>query len=71
MTGAWSQRSAARTEASLGSSKTGISSGVSQTMESFGARGWLKRKNQRSLRRLRSILERGEGRGQRVTVAAG
>ena len=40
-------------------------------MESFGARGWLKRKNERSLRRLRSIIERGEGRGQRVTVAAG
>jgi uncharacterized protein YndB with AHSA1/START domain len=40
-------------------------------MESFGARGWLKRKNQRSLRRLRSIVERGEGRGARVTVAGG
>ncbi|HEY3959005.1 MAG TPA: SRPBCC family protein [Solirubrobacteraceae bacterium] len=40
-------------------------------MESFGARSWLKRKNERSLRRLRSIIERGEGRGQRVTVAAG
>jgi uncharacterized protein YndB with AHSA1/START domain len=40
-------------------------------MESFGARGWLKRKNARALRRLRAIIERGEERGSRVTVAAG
>ena len=40
-------------------------------MERFGARGWLRRKNERALRRLRSILERGEDRGRRVTVAAG
>jgi uncharacterized protein YndB with AHSA1/START domain len=40
-------------------------------MESFGARGWTKRKNARAMRRLRGILERGEGRGRRVTVAAG
>jgi uncharacterized protein YndB with AHSA1/START domain len=40
-------------------------------MEGFGARGWTKRKNTRAMRRLRSILERGEGRGHRVTVAAG
>jgi uncharacterized protein YndB with AHSA1/START domain len=39
--------------------------------EGLGARGWLKRKNTRALRRLRSIVERGEGRGRRVTVAAG
>ena len=40
-------------------------------MESLGARGWLKRKNGRSMRRLRAIIERGEQRGSRVTVAAG
>jgi uncharacterized protein YndB with AHSA1/START domain len=40
-------------------------------MESFGARRWTRRKNMRAMRRLRSILERGEGRGRRVTVASG
>ena len=40
-------------------------------MEGLGARGWTKRKNGRAMRRLRGILERGEGRGPRVTVAAG
>jgi uncharacterized protein YndB with AHSA1/START domain len=40
-------------------------------MESLGARGWLKRKNMRAMRRLRAIIERGEDRGSRVTVAAG
>jgi len=40
-------------------------------LESLGARGWLKRKNGRAMRRLRAIIERGEDRGRRVTVAAG
>jgi uncharacterized protein YndB with AHSA1/START domain len=40
-------------------------------LESFGARGWLRRKNRTALRRLRSIIETGEGRGRRVTVAGG
>lgn len=40
-------------------------------MEGLGARGWLKRKNAHALRRLRTILESDEGRGQRVTVAGG
>jgi uncharacterized protein YndB with AHSA1/START domain len=40
-------------------------------LESFGARGWLRRKNVKALRRLRSIIESGEGRGRRVTVAGG
>jgi uncharacterized protein YndB with AHSA1/START domain len=40
-------------------------------LESLGQRGWLKRKNLRAMRRLRSIIERGEGRGARVTVASG
>jgi uncharacterized protein YndB with AHSA1/START domain len=40
-------------------------------LESLGARGWLRRKNTKAMRRLRSIIEQGEGRGQRVTVAGG
>jgi uncharacterized protein YndB with AHSA1/START domain len=40
-------------------------------LESLGGRGWLKRKNNRAMRRLRSIIESGEGRGQRIAVAAG
>jgi uncharacterized protein YndB with AHSA1/START domain len=39
--------------------------------EALGARGWFKRKNARAMRRLRSIIERGEERGGRVTVAGG
>jgi uncharacterized protein YndB with AHSA1/START domain len=38
-------------------------------VESFGVRGWYKRKTTKALRRLRSILEDGENRGQRATVA--
>jgi uncharacterized protein YndB with AHSA1/START domain len=40
-------------------------------MEAFGARSWMRRKNKRAMKRLRSILERGESRGARVTVAGG
>jgi uncharacterized protein YndB with AHSA1/START domain len=43
-------------------------------LEGLGGRGWLKRKNNRAMRRLRSIIENGpESRppGRRVTVAAG
>jgi uncharacterized protein YndB with AHSA1/START domain len=40
-------------------------------LESLGARGWLRRKNMKAMRRLRSIVESGEGRGRRVTVAGG
>jgi uncharacterized protein YndB with AHSA1/START domain len=39
--------------------------------ESFGARGWMRRKNVKAMRRLRSILEEDRGRGRRTTVAAG
>ena len=39
--------------------------------ESFGARSWLKRKNAKAMRRLRSILEDGYGRGRRATIAGG
>ena len=40
-------------------------------LEGFGARGWMRRQNNRAMRRLRTILERDEGRGGRVTVAGG
>jgi uncharacterized protein YndB with AHSA1/START domain len=40
-------------------------------MEGLGGRMWVRRKHERAMRRLRSILERGEDRGRRVTVAAG
>jgi len=40
-------------------------------LEGFGARGWMRRQNNRAMRRLRTILERDEGRGRRVTVAGG
>lgn len=39
--------------------------------EALGQRAWCKRKNEKAMRRLRSIIERNEGRGQRVTIAAG
>jgi uncharacterized protein YndB with AHSA1/START domain len=38
-------------------------------LERLGARGWLKRKNRQALRRLRAILEEGELRGRRATLA--
>ncbi len=40
-------------------------------LEALGQRAWLRRKNEKAMHRLRSIIERGEGRGQRVTLAAG
>jgi uncharacterized protein YndB with AHSA1/START domain len=40
-------------------------------MEALGARRWTRRKSSRALRRLRTILETGQGRGGRVTVAGG
>jgi len=40
-------------------------------LEWLGARRWTKRKIERAMRRLRAIIERGEGAGARVTVAAG
>ncbi len=40
-------------------------------MESFGARAWIKRKNARAMRRLRSILEEDRKRGARATIAGG
>ena len=40
-------------------------------LESFGARGWTKRKLSKSMRRLRDILEEDRARGARPTVAGG
>jgi len=40
-------------------------------LESLGARFWFKRQNAKALRRLRSILEEGRGRGLRATIAGG
>jgi uncharacterized protein YndB with AHSA1/START domain len=40
-------------------------------LQSFGARGWMKRKLRKSMRRLTSILEEGYGRGTRPTLAGG
>jgi uncharacterized protein YndB with AHSA1/START domain len=40
-------------------------------LEALGARSWMRRKGDRAMRRLRAIIERGEQRGRRVTVAAG
>lgn len=39
--------------------------------EKLGARGWVKRKNAKALKRLRMILEEGHGRGQRAGIAGG
>ena len=41
-----------------------------QIMESFGARGWMRRKSARAMRRLTTILEEGRDRGRRPTVSA-
>jgi len=38
-------------------------------LEKLGTRGFFRRKNTKALKGLRSILEEGEGRGERVTVA--
>jgi uncharacterized protein YndB with AHSA1/START domain len=40
-------------------------------LESMGTRGWYKRKHRKALKRLRAILEDGEERGTRPTVAGG
>jgi hypothetical protein len=40
-------------------------------MERLGLRRWFRRQNRHALKRLRSILEDGEGRGVRATIAGG
>ena len=42
-----------------------------QFLESFGARGWMKRKLRKSMRRLRDILEEDRGRGEEPSIAGG
>lgn len=39
-------------------------------LDMFGGRSWSKRKAAKAMRRLRSILEEGRGRGQRASVQA-
>ena len=38
-------------------------------MEALGLRGWLRRKGRKALKRLRTIMEEGKGRGARATIA--
>jgi uncharacterized protein YndB with AHSA1/START domain len=52
------------------STETEPATPVDRLLESLGARPWLRRQNRRAMRRLRAILEEGEQRGQRATVAA-
>jgi uncharacterized protein YndB with AHSA1/START domain len=40
-------------------------------MEAFGGRAWSRRQAAKAMRRLRTILEEGRGRGQRASVAGG
>ena len=42
-----------------------------RVLESFGARGWMRRKLAKSMRRLREILEEDRARGTRPTVSGG
>ena len=39
-------------------------------LDSLGARSWTRRQAAKALRRLRTILEEGRGRGQRASIAA-
>ena len=39
--------------------------------ESLGGASWLKRKNAKALKRLRTILEDGHGRGKKPTISGG
>ncbi|MCW3067286.1 MAG: hypothetical protein JWN32_4458 [Solirubrobacterales bacterium] len=42
-----------------------------RVMELLAGRSWFKRKHRKALRRLRTILEEGRGRGHRATIAGG
>ena len=44
---------------------------ISDKIMELLARGWFKRKQRKALKRLRSILEEGEQRGPRATIAGG
>jgi uncharacterized protein YndB with AHSA1/START domain len=56
-----------RTEVSC-SAKTEPVTVSDRLMEGLGGRPWLRRRQARALKRLRAILETGEGRGPRPTV---
>ena len=58
--------SATRVELTIESEPATLSD---RLLESFGSRPWLRRQQGKALRRLRKILEDGEGRGQRATIA--
>jgi uncharacterized protein YndB with AHSA1/START domain len=51
------------------STRTEPATASDRLMEVVGGRPWLRRQNARALKRLRSILETGEGRGSRPTIA--
>lgn len=51
-------------------SETEPATRADRLLESLGARAWLRRQNAKALRRLRAILEDGEMRGTRPSVAA-
>ncbi|MCA1689916.1 MAG: hypothetical protein LC720_05620, partial [Actinobacteria bacterium] len=59
---------AERTEVSLGT-RTEPATTSDRLMEVFGGRPWVRRQQTKALKRLRSILETGEGRGSRPTVS--
>jgi len=60
-------READRTEVVM-STKTEPVTASDRLMEALGGRPWLKRQNVKALARLRTILETGEGRGDRPTI---
>jgi uncharacterized protein YndB with AHSA1/START domain len=51
-------------------SETEPATRADRLLESLGVRAWLRRQNRKAMRRLRAILEDGEMRGTRPTVAA-
>jgi uncharacterized protein YndB with AHSA1/START domain len=50
-------------------SETEPATRADRMMEALGARSWLRRQNRKAMRRLRAILEDGEMRGRRATIA--
>jgi len=49
--------------------ETRVEKFADRLIEALGFRRWFKRRATKAMRRLRSILEDGEGRGQRATIA--
>ncbi|MEA2297560.1 MAG: hypothetical protein QOF77_496 [Solirubrobacteraceae bacterium] len=58
---------AEKTEVAL-SMRTEPATASDRLMEGLGGRPWLRRQNAKALKRLRAIVETGEGRGRRPTV---